>query len=542
MNRILKGLLSFLLSAVMAASLFVSAFCVSAAAPVISLTANVATASCGDEVQISVSSTNAVNAVAFSTEIIFSADSFTVLKATVSQQELSDTQIGVKNGKLILNWMSNTSDNVSLPEGKWFTVHLSVSDNAQYGDKTFSLNNTELFDKNLNKITVQKGGDASVTVGAPQKSETVLNAENAIAAIGTVDTSDTCLMKITAAQIAFNKCSASEKKQVENYSVLEEAIRLYNTLREQQNAQENAEAVQREIDEFKAKDILKLTTETVEAVNLEEINKTLSEYAGKTLYIRNQLKEEYNLLLALKEVALNKNDAPGMVEGFLQVNSGLLALNPETFAYDEATFRSTKAAIESAIASYNDYNSLAQSMLNSEYEHLLKLLDRCYELETENSPEPAYVTEAYNAFRKKYLNVLFMTEGEVTDADLATIQSALNEIKKMKPAVSGKLISEYEHLMNLLAALNTAEMNYDTDIGGSAVINTVEVEKIVEKTVEVPVEVETQAGAKKLNVKMSPSSKFGIIVFVLLITAIILFAAPVVTRFILENKMRKEKP
>lgn len=504
----------------------------------------------GDELTVTVKTNEAFSAFAFNLDIGFDKNAFTVSKISVADSSKIGLMSGVADGKLKVNWMAESSAE-EWNNGTLFVVYFKSNKTAS-GEKAFNLDSLKVLDAKLKKVEFNVGGEIKVNLKAAVKSEKVKNAEEKIAAIGTVKADVDSLNRITEAQLAFNECSASEKILVENRSVLEKAIETYNKLKAEQAAEENKKKLEEEIKKFKEdhKALLNLTDSTVKGTDVANLNAALIEYGTKSTYVKNRLKTEYDKLLALYQKASQLATAPEMVESFLNEYEGVLSLNPKTLSYsDEGSFNDIRQSIESALATYENFNDVAKSMLKKQYELLKQLQARCDELAIENSPEPEYVTQAYNAFRKKYLSILLKTEGEVTKSDLSKIQNALSELKSLKPQVSGKLITEYEHLMNLLYALeNEGGGNSGTD--PSVITNTVEVP--VDRIVEVPVEtqvqvpvdrvVETSAEelAKNTDVSIPSSGKFGIIVFVMMFTAFVLFATPVGTYFILKAKKERE--
>lgn len=546
MTKYLK-VLSSITALILVAVLLVAPLSVSAAAGTkVSLSSSVETAKIGDTVKITASGEK-ITAFALSIEIDLNDTAFEVEKVSVSNSALSDIQAGLKKGVLVLNWITSAKAGAVLPAGQWFTFEFKVTPQAEFKTETFSIKTLELYDKDLNSLASSKGSDATVTIVQDDKTQNVIDAENAIDAIGTVTKADKATLdKITDAQLAYNKCNAKEQKLVSNYDVLEDAIDKYNDLVAKQNKQDADDKIAKMIADFKNEPLLKETVDTVDATDLAEANKLIGEYSQFPLYVRNKLKPEYEHLLALKEKALALYDAPGMVKGFKETYAGVLELKPETFAFDEETFGNTKKAIEDAINTYGELNSVAQGMLTKEYELLVKLLEKAYELEADNAPESASVIREYNAFRKKYLRILYLTEGEVTADDLGEINQAISELKSLRAPVAGKLIPEYEHLMNLLATLNGAGVSGD---GGYADDGTIDTSGGITQYVQggttimqVPVEVESEkadAAGGLLSVIMSPSMTFGLIVFILLMTALILFAAPVVTYFIVKKKSER---
>lgn len=500
----------------------------------------------GSEVIIYVKSNESFSAFGFDTEIGIDTESFTVTKVTVAQTGKSGVLSNSSDGKLKINWLAE-SGNETWNSGALFQIHLNAK-TGTLGEKAFTVNKFKAYDSDLKNINFNLSQAIKVNIGVKEsdKSDSVIYAEEKIAEIGTVEATDECLRKITEAQLAYNGCTAAEKLQVSNADVLTEAINKYNKLKAEQNEKDNKDELDAEIAEFRKtyKDLLDLTEKTVKGDHFVRLSEAVVVYGQKTLYVRNQLKTEYEHLLALKNIAQQMVSSPEEVDSFRDTFGSLLSLTPEGISYsDVEAFEGIKENIEAALATYEYLNDISKSKLKKEYKLLIKLRERCVEIEKENSPEPDWVIEQYNAFREKYLTLLLKTEGEVTEKDSALIQQALGELKNLKPAVSGKLINEYEHLMNLLNALNTSEYE------GVGTVTTVEVP--VETVVEVPVETvvqvpvttteEAQAKGGLISVFAHSSEGFGILVFAMMFTAFVLFAAPAIAHFIVKAKEQREE-
>ena len=508
----------------------------------ISFETDTSTVTPGDNLVVKVKSNEPFSAASLSIDISFDTAAFSVSKLKVPENYESNVMSGVSNNKLSINWISET-DVETWASGTMFEIHLK-SNSIASGDKSFSFAKVTVLDSNLNNIEFNTASELLISLKAAEKSEKVKNAEEKINAIGTVSADIESLNRITEAELAYYECSASEKLQVENRDILTQAIYEYNRLKEQQAIEENQQKLESEIAKFKEdhKNVLALSVSTVKGSDVAALNAAIIEYGTKIPYIKNILKPEYDKLLELYQLSSQMATAPEMVESFRSTYSGVLELSPDTLAYsDEESFNDIRSNIEAAIATYNNYNDVAKSNLSKEYELLIALNKRCDELAVENSPEPEYVTVEYNSFRNKYLSLLLKTEGEVTTSDLSEIQNALSELKSLKPAVRGKLMTEYEHLMNLLQSFdNVSEVITEP---GDTIIELVQVpvEKIIEKPVEKIIEKEAEVSAKNTEVSIPSSGRFGMIVFLMMLTAFILFAIPVLTYFILKFKSEREK-
>jgi len=252
------------------------------------------------------------------------------------------------------------------------------------------------------------------------------------------------------------------------------------------------------------------------------------------------LQEEYQQLLLLKnkikelEEALEEEElADIQVKQFYEYYENILKYSKETIPVNGLEeIKDIKNILLSALSSYGSYNKITQKELENEYKHLDALLDYVVEQEIQNAEEPAWVTESYNAFIKKYMTLLFKTEGEITEDDIPTIRTAMSELRALKPQVKGKLIAEYEQLMNFM---NVANQN---DMDGLIQSGVQEIEKIVE--IEKWITVETKEDGEKsirvLGVEMNAGVWFGLTIFIIMLTSVILYLLPFVAYIVLKRR------
>ena len=133
-----------------------------------------------------------------------------------------------------------------------------------------------------------------------------------------------------------------------------------------------------------------------------------------------------------------------------------------------------------------------------------------------------------------------MSEDSVTQNEYSLIQQAMSDFDSMSDMAKGKMASVYRHLMNLLFALNNAEVDYtdsddtqtdiDSDTDGNGIIK--EVVKYKTKTLT--------AGEIGLKTSYKVSDTVWMLL-VLLGVSIILFSVPTTLYFVMKNKYLKRR-
>ena len=517
----------------------------------------------GDIVVVSVETTKDLEMAAFDIRIDADMEIFSIVKVGVGKNT-ENIYFGKQNNTIYLNWVSNK--NVKIDAGTILAVSLRVNNEAEWKSYQIALNKIDIFDVSENKIAtvLDDSSKVEITVGKT-KSDLVLNAEKLISDIGKVEGTVECLDKITAALEAFHAIKpVSDKTLVKNYKELQAAINKYNLLREKEAADVVESDVKNEVTEFQAKHkkVLSLTEKTVSIKDGTAVKAALIDYAAKDPYIRKKLQAEYKKLLLLSDKISKLQDeldekelAKLQIAQFFEYYGSLLKYTVETIpASDLQLIKDSKAALESAMATYDSYNEIAKKELIKEYKHLTELNDYIVEQEVQNAEDPEWVIRGYNAFLTKYASLLSKTEGEVTSKDAPIIGKAISELKSLKPQVKGKLLAQYDHLMNLMNAINQVGLE-DTQVGtddtnesdnqsnNQSGIQTIitEIEKFVEveKLVSAEVDENGEKTVRVLGVDFSPSIWFGIVIFIMMFTSMVLYVMPFIVYIILMR--RKER-
>lgn len=515
---------------------------------------------CGEEALLTLKLTEPTSMMALQVDMNMEGGSFLLEKLEILNADLNGAWAGTKGDQLSVNWISDNLKDVAVPAGDILRLRLRVRESASTGDKLFSISYIESANGKLEYVTVEKGANISVKVEAASKSQNVLDAENEIAKIDIdkITASAESLTLITNAQQAFSKCSASEKKQVSNADVLTAAVKKYNKLKEEQAAADAEAKIQQEIQAYLNDYYNKFADTTAETVKLADkagVTAAIKEYTKKSAYVRSRLKDEYDHLKeleaaikVLEEKASAESYADTFVPIFLENNKDILNMAVDSVIYeDENTFSQLQSKILEAIDFHDTIlNDVGRSRVTKEYQHLQDLLKKCEEIAKENTPDTPGTLKAYNEFRDKYMDLLMKSPDEVTMDDLSTINSAISEIKNMKPAVSGKLLNEYEYLMELLSTLNgTGTVPGWPDDGWADLPDDGDVTvpgEVVDPTVPsndgtgASQNGEQTENGKKTKVNVTVGDTFAIIMLVLILTTVLLYLLPTVVKFILKKK------
>lgn len=537
----LKALRRFTASLMAAAMALLSAYTAAAASSAkFKLSSNKTEVFKDNSFTVTLSAENSFSAAGIYAEISFDKAAFELQKYTVVNDNISDCSVGYRNSKVLFVWDSDKNASFS---GNLLKLQFKTVSDSSEGKKKFSFDVIEMCDEKFKSVS-NAVTPAEVSVKKLAASDNVLKTIDLINNIGTVDASDACLKRITLALNAFSKLTSSEKGLVSNYPTLAEAQKKYNELKEKEEAEKNQQALQNEINKFLSDnaDALALTESNAKISDLTKVTDALNEYATKSAYVREKIKNEYEHLKKLRD-KINaliedenaKNAAIEIAAGFRETFKDLIELPVSNVVYEPELL----TEIESAINTYDEvFDDYTKALLTKEYQHIKALYERYKELEIKNAPEPESVVREYTAFREKYLKLIMMSEDSVTLNEYSLIQQAMSDYDSMSDMAKGKTASVYRHLMNLLFALNNAEVDYidsddtqtdiDSDTDGNEIIK--EVVKYKTKTLE--------AGEIGLKTSYKVSDTVWMLL-VLLGVSIILFSVPTTLYFVMKNKYLK---
>ena len=537
----LKALRRFTASLMAAAMALLSAYTAAAASSAkFKLSSNKTEVFKDNSFTVTLSAENSFSAAGIYAEISFDKTAFELQKYTVVNDNISDCSVGYRNSKVLFVWDSDKNASFS---GNLLKLQFKTVSDSSEGKKKFSFDVIEMCDEKFKSVS-NAVTSAEVSVKKLTASDNVLKTIDLINNIGPVDASDACLKRITLALNAFSKLTSSEKGLVSNYPTLAEAQKKYNELKEKEETEKNQQALQNEINKFLSDnaDALALTESNAKISDLTKVTDALNEYATKSAYVREKLKNKYEHLKKLRD-KINaliedenaKNAAIEIAAGFRETFKDLIELPVSNVVYEPELL----TEIESAINTYDEvFDDYTKALLTKEYQHIKALYERYKELEIKNAPEPESVVREYTAFREKYLKLIMMSEDSVTQNEYSLIQQAMSDYDSMSDMAKGKMASVYRHLMNMLFALNNAEVDYidsddtqtdiDSDTNGNEIIK--EVVKYKTKTLE--------AGEIGLKTSYKVSDTVWMLL-VLLGVSIILFSVPTTLYFVMKNKYLK---
>ncbi|MBQ2236927.1 MAG: hypothetical protein II317_02335 [Clostridia bacterium] len=488
---------------------------------------------------ISFGAANSGDIAALHIELLYDSAAFTIVQTEIKNEQFSDMIVDTNTaGKVIMIW--DNKENVAF-SGDMLTVEYNVNLSATASDKAFSLTVKDLFDDTF-KYLEYSAGTATVTI-LDEISSAAKAVIEKIDAIGTVTSSADCLLKINDALAAFNKLTAAEKQQVNNYAVLSDAQYQYQLLKEQEDAKEAQEQYKAAVEAFRSKPIFSKTVDTVAAGDLTEILAAQAEYKEMEAYLRKLLLPEKELLDTLKEKAsalqaeqTAKENASTNAAAF-RANFASLLDTPVTAVILDDSF---KGQLDVALDTLEMLDEPTQALLTEEETHLNAMLKRYVELQKQAEPESAELIEAANAFQTKYRSILIKDASDLTEEDELLIEEAIAEYRSFGYELRGKLLNEFETLNNLLFESATQDIVTDSEgtiieVVEKEVINEVvkEVEKVVTKEVNKvkypTTEIQTSNGMHKTI----------IILYALLLVSLLIFSVPTVTYVLLNKKYKK---
>ncbi len=493
----------------------------------------------GERATVSIQTT-AVTAAGMYAKLKYDTEVLSLVQTTVNEQAITGLITGVKDGCLILTWSSES--NRMIPAGSIVELQFQIRSDAAVQEYILELEVVELLDEEMQNLTVGST-NGTVKVVTKTASAQVQKVIGLISAIGEVKSADTATgKKVNDAKDAFLALSAADKKAVTNYDVLVAANSKYQLLKEEQYAADNTAALQEIINKFKADHarVIALKPEDGKISDLAQVNEALADYAQQSAYIRKKLEAEQKNLLAVKAEIQKQIDAADaqaaaeeMAKGYREQFASLLNASTDSIVLDPAF----KAELEAALSTYTDaFTPLAQELLKEEYAHIQQMLATYLKLEAENAPEPEEVINAYNSFREKYRSILLKSEMEVTAEDAQLLNAAIADYYTLGDQAKGKLAGEFEHIMNLLFALELAGIEVAEPTTPTTPITPTEPGSSNGggNTVIVP-----SPGNVDLTVGASLGKNVKLLYWILLV-AVLLFAVSIVSYILIRRKVRKE--
>lgn len=442
--------------------LFVSALVTEAAGITFTVKSDKTAVKQGDCVTVTAENSAISGIIALSATLNYDSSKFTVVSQTCENNSFNGAYVSSgTSGSVKFVWDADSNTNIGA--GKMISVILMANDSAAVGNSDVSLTINSIFSKSGSSY-IAKLYEVSNPVGIEIKqSEISSKVSETIAlinAIGTVDTSDDCLNRITAAMDAFSALGSSEQSQVTNYQVLQDSYNMYYYLKNKELDEANKVELENTIAAFREnhKDLLNLSENDVTISHKVAVLAALNKYEMSTAYVRSKLTEEATHLKKLKskidelEDDLTKQEESiSEVEGFRESFKALIN-TPLSYVFLSDDF---KTQINIAKSTYSMLNEYSQEALRDDYSKILEIEARYEELELLNEPDSEYVIKSANEYTDKYLTLLAKSPDDLTADDAALVSAALEDFKNLPNGARGRLLTQFEKLMSMQSYLNT---------------------------------------------------------------------------------------
>lgn len=470
---------------------------------------------------ITVKNKRQVSLAGFYAVLNYSSRDFSASKVTFLNKEMSaGGDYGFVNaGSVVLTWDSDSD--LVLPAGDFISIQFVTRSQAVTGDKKFVLTDFEIYNSAFENLKPKNDVEFTVNVGTVPISENVKKTMELINSIGIVDGTTASYNAIHKALDAYNALSATEKKQVENYEVLKNALAEYEKKREEQLQREHeeqiaaillglrndwkpyfdtAEVIKDDLGEsftydafLKAQLPFDPTTQDIPEDWEPNYEKALSDYEAlldlriqgtkeatenyksQSNYIKSQLiTEKASLDSALTALRAAKTEllsykqqlkaTPQAVKDYLTNNNSALNFPKSNLKLDET--EAVPNMLLSAIGEYKTLSDIAKSQLVKEYNYVCELYDEYLKLEAKANPNEEQAIIAAGEFRKKYSDLLILSASDVDASKLSEINAAIAEFNSLPTAVKGRLTTQFKLLCEQLYALTNirAELNGDNQV------------------------------------------------------------------------------
>lgn len=446
----------------------------------------------------------------------YSSRDFSASKVTFLNKEMSaGADYGFVNaGSVVLTWDSDSD--IVLPAGDLIKIQFVTRSQTETGDKKFVLSDFEVYNQAFENLKPKSNPECTVKIDAVSISESVRNTIELINAIGIVDASTASYNAIHKALDSYNALSAAEKKQVENYEVLKNALAEYEKKREEQLKKEHDEQIAATLlglrndwkpyfdtsgvikddlmgsfsyDAFlKAQLPFDPTTQDIPEDWEPNYEKALSDYEAlldlkiqgtknavdsyksQSNYIKSQLiTEKASLDSAISALRAAKQDllsykqqlksTPQTVKDYLTNNNSALNFPKSNLKLDET--EAVPNMLLSAIGEYKTLNDIAKAQLVDKYNYVCELHDEYLRLEAKANPNEEQAVIAAGEFRKKYSDLLILSPSEVDSSRLLVINAAIAEFNSLPTAVKGRLTTQFKLLCEQLYALTNIRAELD---------------------------------------------------------------------------------
>ncbi len=426
-------------------------------------------------------------------------------------------------GAIVL-WEAGTAIMLS---GEVYYAAFRVKDTAESTQTTVTLRVTQLFDTDLDDISVGYTGN-QVSIGILL--ETLSPDELApFQKLSTITYPDS-LADIEAADATFGDFTAAKQQLLQKSHP--QVYLYYTTAKNRYNRLVDEAAEQAVLDELAAfadahKEVLALTPETVQLSNSDAV-----------MAAKKAVENENGAFSKRAEVLLNKTYGD-LIDSLLEVIDEQQYINSEIAKYveaysnlfelDEKTVQldldSYEEMLADAISVYEGKPDAVKNALKAQYDAMVKMKAYCAEQIALRDASDALAKEV-SAFQAQWLDVLLLNTATVSEGDETAIRMALAAYGSLSEEAKAQLEPKVKNLESLLLLIEGMKNQSGGNSGGTnGQTQTVVVEK--DKLVD------------KIVYMTKTNPVFLIVLIVLLVLSLASFALPFVLTVYGKKKHKK---
>ena len=407
-------------------------------------------------------------------ELTYAAGSMTVLSNNMKSGDINPDQAA--SGRASFIWSSYEGADI---EGDIVSLQFSIKSSSS----SLKVQISEMFYNDSTYTDVISNPIVIIPETADESNAAVNDVIAKINAIGTVENTDACKLKIDAARAAYNALTTKEKKLVTNYSVLTASEIAYQ---EMQNSGDLTSEVNGWLNTHSS--VLAKTADTVTSSDEAAVNSAIETWGNLSTNAKIKLVAEKNLLNSLlkkvNELKLSEQEKAEMLEeakGYLGEfkNAYGALLNIDLSAVDSNYYEAFYNA-KNSLDEYIDMNSMFADVAKDEIKHITECYEKALELKSESEDIGDPDAEAAKDFQTKYGWILGMKTDQVSYEDLADLSVAAYAYSLLSNEAKSLLPGAEEHISYLISHAESIAPQGEIQ----TVEKIVEVEKVVEKEIE----------------------------------------------------------
>lgn len=407
-------------------------------------------------------------------ELTYAAGSMTVLSNNMKSGDINPDQAA--SGRASFIWSSYEGADI---EGDIVSLQFSIKSSSS----SLKVQISEMFYNDSTYTDVISNPIVIIPETADESNAAVNDVIAKINAIGTVENTDACKLKIDAARAAYNALTTKEKKLVTNYSVLTASEIAYQ---EMQNSGDLTSEVNGWLNTHSS--VLAKTADTVTSSDEAAVNSAIETWGNLSTNAKIKLVAEKNLLNSLlkkvNELKLSEQEKAEMLEeakGYLGEfkNAYGALLNIDLSAVDSNYYEAFYNA-KNSLDEYIDMNSMFADVAKDEIKHITECYEKALELKSESEDIGDPDAEAAKDFQTKYGWILGMKTDQVSYEDLADLSVAAYAYSLLSNEAKSLLPGAEEHISSLISHAESIVPQGEIQ----TVEKIVEVEKVVEKEIE----------------------------------------------------------